>query len=40
MVDSKNDDISQMSVIDAFHQLEKEVAGYNDYINADEDHFK
>lgn len=43
MVDQTNTapitDISQMSILDAFHLLEKQVAGYNDYINADEEHF-
>ena len=43
MVDQTNTasitDISQMSILDAFHLLEKQVAGYNDYVNADEEHF-
>ena len=28
-----------MSVLDAFHTLELQVAGYNDFVNADEEHF-
>jgi len=24
-----------LSILDAFHVLEKQVAGYNDYLNAD-----
>ena len=43
MVDRKNTtpitDISQMSILDAFHVLESQVAGFNDYVNADEEHF-
>ena len=27
------------SLVEAFHTLEKEVVGYEDYINADEEHF-
>lgn len=32
-------DISQLNLLDAFHLLERQVAGYNDYLNADEEHF-
>ena len=44
MVESKTNtppitDISQMSLLDAFHVLEKQVAGYNDFVDADEAHF-
>jgi len=28
-----------MSIIDAFHELEIQVAGYNDFVNCDEKHF-
>ena len=27
------------SLVEAFHKLEKEVVGYEDYVNADEEHF-
>ena len=44
MVESKTNttpitDISQMGVLDAFHVLERQVAGFNDFENADEEHF-
>jgi hypothetical protein len=39
MVDSKYD-TSQMSILDAFHTLEKRVAGFNDYIDCSEEAFK
>lgn len=32
-------DIYQMSIVDAFAALEKTVAGYNDFINCDQEHF-
>ena len=32
-------DSSSSSIADDFHKLEKECVGYNDYVNADEEHF-
>jgi hypothetical protein len=28
-----------LSIADDFHKLEKECVGYNDYVNADEEHY-
>ena len=32
-------DSSTLSIADDFHKLEKECVGYNDYVNADEEHY-
>ena len=29
-----------ISIIELFHRLEKECVGYEDYVNADEEHYK
>ena len=33
------ENLSYLSIADDFHKLEKECVGYNDYVNADEEHY-
>ena len=32
-------DISTSGLVEEFHRIEQECVGYEDYINADEEHF-